>query len=202
VSTYLSVVTPTSNLVGVGGAWVIEVAATTELGDLSSAVVPVAAVTDPSGTVTAPVPTTPSTGLFVLALVPSVLGRWLVHLSTPEDALDVAAHVQGPTTAAGMPNVDDAITYLADSSTSWSRATVTDAFNAERSAQRDRCGERAVYPDSLRQALLRRVSRNLAMRRLPLAVNFGDADAGSTILPGRDPEVRRLEGPYRRMAIG
>lgn len=202
MSTYLSAITPTSNLVGAGSAWVIMVDAENELGDSSSLVVPAVSVTDPSGTVTAPALTTPSTGLFVLALVPSVLGRWLVHLSTPEDALDVAAHVQGPTTAAGMPTVDDAITYLGDSATSWSRATVTDAFNAERSAQRDRCGERPVYPDSLRQALLRRVSRNLAMRKLPLAVNFGDADAGSTILPGRDPEVRRLEGPYRRMVIG
>jgi len=84
----------------------------------------------------------------------------------------------------------------------WSTTAITDAFNAERSAQRDKCGERNPYPDSLREALLRRVARNLAMRRLPLAMAGGDADGGPAIIPGNDPEVRRLERPYRRLVIG
>ena len=59
-----------------------------------------------------------------------------------------------------------------------------------------------LYPKDLRQALLRRVQRNLALRALPLAVLQGDAEAGSTILPGKDLEVRRLEGPFRRLLVG
>jgi hypothetical protein len=46
------------------------------------------------------------------------------------------------------------------------------------------------------------VARNLAMRGLPVAVLRGDGEAGDTILPGRDPEVRRFEAPYRRLKMG
>jgi hypothetical protein len=41
------------------------------------------------------------------------------------------------------------------------------------------------------------------MRAQPLAVLHGDAEAGTTAyLPGSDPEVRRLEGPYRPVVFG
>lgn len=60
----------------------------------------------------------------------------------------------------------------------------------------------AVWDADLTEAALRRVARNLAMRGIPLAVFQGDAEAGSLIPPGRDPEVRRLEGPLRRLKFG
>lgn len=60
------------------------------------------------------------------------------------------------------------------------------------------------YSDDLRLALLRRVARNLALKKLPIMVaGLSSDDAGDRlVLPGRDPEVRRLESPYRKMVIG
>jgi hypothetical protein len=41
------------------------------------------------------------------------------------------------------------------------------------------------------------------MRGQPLAVLAAEFDGGSAqVLPGRDPEVRRLEGPFRRLVLG
>ncbi len=54
-----------------------------------------------------------------------------------------------------------------------------------------------VFPAALRQAIFRRIARALAMKGLPIAVLRGDAETGSTILPSNDPEVRRLERPFR-----
>ncbi len=202
MATFLTLLSPPSSLVPVGGAWVLDVSTSDQDGYLNGSVTPTVAATNPAGVVTAPVAVAGGTGEWTVTLTPTVAGRWLAHLSTPEDAVDVAAYVLGPTTTTGMPVVSDVATYLGQSAGSWSTEDLQDALNAERSAQRDRCGERAYYPDSLRQALLRRVHRNLAMRRLPLAVPTGDADGNVGILPGRDPEVRRLEGPYRRRPVG
>jgi hypothetical protein len=59
-----------------------------------------------------------------------------------------------------------------------------------------------AYPTDLAEAVCRRVARNLALRGIPLAVLQGDTETGPTVLPGRDPEVRRLEAPYRRLPAG
>ena len=202
MTTFLHTTSPLSGLVPVGGAWVLDVSTTDENGDHTSAVVPVVSVTDPAGAITTPAPVAGVTGFYTITVTPVLPGRYVAHLSTPDDALDAATYVLGPTTAAGMPNVSDVAAYLGQYAGSWSTVDMQDALDAERGAQRDRCGERPHYPPQLRQALLRRVQRNLAMRRAPLAVTAGDADGSVTILPGKDPEVRRLEGPYRRLVIG
>ncbi|GAA1549924.1 hypothetical protein GCM10009804_03130 [Kribbella hippodromi] len=54
-----------------------------------------------------------------------------------------------------------------------------------------------AFPVPLRTALFRRVARSLALKGIPLAVLQGDAETGTTILPSNDPEVRRIERPYR-----
>lgn len=58
------------------------------------------------------------------------------------------------------------------------------------------------YPAPIAEALCRRVARNLALRGIPLAVLQSDAEGGPLVLPGRDPEVRRMEGPWRRNPTG
>lgn len=63
-------------------------------------------------------------------------------------------------------------------------------------------GAGTEYPADLALALKRRVARNLALKGLPLAVLQGDAESGPLVLPGRDPEVRRLEGRARRLVVG
>lgn len=81
-------------------------------------------------------------------------------------------------------------------------ATIQGAIDAETSAQAGKCRIADPVPADLDEALKRRVVRNLAMRKLPLAMAQGDADSGPIMLPGNDPEVRRLEAPYRKLVMG
>ena len=73
---------------------------------------------------------------------------------------------------------------------------------AQRRVARVPADPAAVWDEDLTEALKRRVARNLAMRGIPLAMFQGDAEGGSLIPPNRDPEVRRLEGPLRKLKIG
>jgi hypothetical protein len=106
-----------------------------------------------------------------------------------------------------LPTLTEVKDYLnstqAGLSAQYSDAVITGAMDAEMAAQRRRCRIPVDYPADLAEALKRRVHRNLAMRNLPLAVLQGDAEIGSpTLLPGEDPEVRRLERPLRHMRVG
>jgi hypothetical protein len=98
-----------------------------------------------------------------------------------------------------MPALGDVKGYLGDTSTN--DEVLQDALDAETAAQMGVCTLPAVYPLDLREALLRRVARNLALRGIPLAVLQGDAETGNLTLPGRDPEVRRLEAPHRKVVV-
>jgi len=190
-------------LLAPGEQWALVVETYDAYGYRSAAVTPTLVVTLPDGSTAAPVfAAQPYVGGWLVTYVPQVTGRFLAHASTPEDAVDAAAYVAGPTTSGGMPTVDDVARYLKSSAASWSEAELRDELDAEFEHQQAKCGVRAVYPVPLRKALLRRVQRALAMRALPLAVMQGDADGGSQLLPGNDPEVRRLEGPYRKLVVG
>lgn len=95
--------------------------------------------------------------------------------------------------------------YLgADSS--WDDAVVSAALAAEQAAQAARCRvplPADSWPADLTEALLRRVARNLAMRALPLGLSTSIAEAAvATTRVGSDPEIRRLEAPYRRLVLG
>lgn len=56
------------------------------------------------------------------------------------------------------------------------------------------------YDPPLAAALTRRILRALAMKNLPLGVM--QDEAGAVTLGSNDPEVRRLEGPHRRVTLG
>lgn len=56
------------------------------------------------------------------------------------------------------------------------------------------------YTDSLGEALKRRVAHNLAMKNIPLGVQMDEF--GATRIGSADPEVRRLEAPYRKHIVG
>jgi hypothetical protein len=198
----IEAITPTSGLLSIGEQWQLRVRATEP---------PTVVVTLPDGSTTAPAVTVDDDHLrihlshhrYEAAYTVTTAGRHLAHVATTTDAVDFAAYVAGPTTAGGMPIADDLATYLGgDDASSWTDDQMTDALAIEAAAQRSVCRVGAVYPDDLRGALLRRAQRNLAMRSLPLAIPQGDADSGPTILPGQDPEVRRLERPHRRLPIG
>lgn len=110
-----------------------------------------------------------------------------------------------------LPTVDDLIAYLGDSAVDrLPEGEVERVFAAELAQQQTRVKARyfeddgAIYSDDLLAALLRRCDRHLAMRKMPLAVMVpGDGtDSAPMRMSGRDPEITRLEAPYRRMVTG
>lgn len=117
-------------------------------------------------------------------------------------------------TATPAPDVTAALAYL-PSPTSWTTPQVTSALATEKEAQRSVCKIPQVlavdgvtlvdnYPADLSEALLRRVAANLANRTLPLGIQTTVSEFGGSAarVGGQDREVRRLEGPYRKRAVG
>ncbi len=78
-------------------------------------------------------------------------------------------------------------------------ADVQDAYDAEKAAQAHVCRV-DPYAADLAQALKRRVARNLAMRNIPLGIQMDEV--GGIRVGSNDPEVRRLEAPYRKVYVG
>ena len=78
-------------------------------------------------------------------------------------------------------------------------ADIEDQYAAEVADQASRCRV-DPYTPALAAALVRRVARAIAMKSLPLAILPGEA--GDTRLGPSDPEVRRLEAPFRKVVIG
>jgi hypothetical protein len=79
----------------------------------------------------------------------------------------------------------------------WEAEEIEGALSAERAAQARDCAVPQDYPDDLREALLRRVAHNLAMRKLPLGIAGDGIDA--LRVSSRDPEVYRLERKWPRL---
>lgn len=200
--------TPDSVNLSLGDVWTVGVSAQDPDGN-SVYVTPVITVTDPTGTVSTPAVIYNGDVTYYSVVLTAVAGRHVARaVVAGYGAADFTAWVSAIVTASGMPTLVDLVgdrttTYGYLGATSWTNAEVTDALTAEASNQRARCDIPADYPPDLAQALKRRVARNLAMRVLPLAVLRGDSDGGdSTLLPSRDPEVRRLEGPYPKLTVG
>lgn len=192
----------TAALVTVGDRWVITVE-TTDDDCVRVDAEPTVTVTLPDGSTSSPTVELVETGVYRAAYVPAATGRHLARAAaTGYGVADFAAYANNITAASGMPDVDAVADYLRESAASWETADLQGALDAEAAAQRRVCRVGAVYDADLREALLRRVARNLALRNLPLAVLRGDAEGGDTVLPGRDPEVRRLEGPHRKLPVG
>lgn len=79
------------------------------------------------------------------------------------------------------------------------QALAAEIIQQQRAVRRSAFGAGTTYPADLELALCRRVARNLALKGMPLAVLQSDSESGPLVLPGRDPEVRRLEAPYKRL---
>jgi hypothetical protein len=78
-------------------------------------------------------------------------------------------------------------------------SVIGSAYLAEVTDQASRCRVEP-YTDALAAALCRRVLRAVNMANLPLGLL--QDETGATRVGSTDPEVRRLEGPYRRVVIG
>lgn len=186
----------------VGDVWplVVEVV---DLDGTSAGVTPTVTVTLPDGSQASPAPTVESSGwrCYTATYALTVPGRHIAAVTaTGVGRADFAVQAVEATPAGRMPQLQDASSYLG--AHSYTDDDIQSALDAETDAQRAVCLIPAYYPADLRDALLRRVKRNLAMRRLPLAVQQADAEAGSsTVLPPWDTEVSRLEKPHRRLLI-
>jgi hypothetical protein len=146
--------------------------------------------------------TTAAVGVHVLdGWIPPLSGRWTLRFAATglgagadETVVDVTATLLGHVTVADLRE------YLGDVSVT--DATLADALAAEQSAQADRC-RIDPYTAALREALLRRVARNLAARAVPIAT-FTSFEGGGTSsrVPQVDAEISRFEAPYRRRKVG
>jgi hypothetical protein len=103
-----------------------------------------------------------------------------------------------------MPCATEVYAYLEFSGlpTSWEHLQIEAALAAEKAAQAKVCtvpADDAEWPADLVEALLRRVARNLALRKLPLGIAASEIEA--TRVAGTDVEVRRLESGHRRWVV-
>lgn len=194
-----SAITPTAGHLDVGDTWLIGVDVRDDKrGTLVDATVTVT-VTTPSATTSAPVATREGLGLYVASYELTAVGRYTARVVVSGAVVSVVGFAVDAEAASGRPVLAVVKAYLGQ--TSVTDAVITEALAAETAAQAEVCRIPAAYSDDLAEALKRRVARNLALRGLPLAVLQGDAESGDTILPGRDPEVRRLEAPHRKMVV-
>jgi hypothetical protein len=186
----------------ISGVWALVVAVTDSAG-CPVDVTPTVTVTLPGGSTSTPAAELVTGGVYRAEYVVGTAGRYVARVTTPSNgAADFAAYATATVAGTGMPDLDDCKDYLKIPLDDTSEdAEIEDALAAESAAQREVCRVPAAYPASLREALFRRVARNLALRKLPLMVLRGDAEAGNTVLPGRDPEVRRFEAPHRKLVM-
>lgn len=197
-------VTAISNSQGIissGNIWEL-IVQVREWDRLLTDVEPTIIVTPPSGSDVTLTVERIDTGTYRAEYQPVTAGRYTATATAT--ALGVATfttYAVGVTANASLPQVADVKSYL-KGTTSWSDAEIQKALDAETFAQRNRCRVRAEMVPDLREALMRRVACNLGRRAITVGgVQQGDAEAAAP-LPTYDPEIRRLEGPYRRVLIG
>jgi hypothetical protein len=199
--------TARSGHLDVGDTWLLGVEVRTDDldADLTDATV-TAVVTLPDNSTVSPTVTRTDLGEYLATYVLTTTGRHTAAVTvapapSPADPVnDVVLFAVDAMAPSGRPMLTDVQTYLG--TVSYSSVDIGSALAAEIAAQSRVCRIGAVYDVDLAEALKRRVARNLAMRNQPLAVLRGDAEIGATTLPGRDPEIRRLEGPWRKVVFG
>lgn len=104
-----------------------------------------------------------------------------------------------------MAALDDLREYLGPDGGRWSDDALTGVLATEQAAQGRKCrvpADVTTEPD-LYEARLRRCVVNLARRALPLGLTDAGGETGARqYVPGNDPEVRRLEAPFRKLPVG
>lgn len=109
-----------------------------------------------------------------------------------------------------MPTAPDlaAVKVYLGSSSSYEDDEITAALATETVAQARVCripadadpAEPQPYPADLATALCRRVNRALTMKERPLGYQAG-IEGGLSYISGKDPEIQRLEAPFRKRGI-
>lgn len=185
----------------VGGVWDILVDVRDACGDLVDDV-PVVTVTLPNASTATPAVETVTTGVYRAEYLPAVAGRYTAAaVSATHGTALFAAYVSAVTVGTGVPTVAEYKDYVKQDFGSWSDAEIEETLDVEASAQRKVCRVGAVIDPDLRSALLRRVRVNFSRRGQPVLVTV-DSEGNNTFLPINDPEVRRLERPFRKLVMG
>lgn len=191
--------TSADSTLDVGDHWLVGFTATDDDGNPAALADVALTVTSPAGVPTEPDLEEESDGCFTAQVPLTAAGRWLAVAQSDLGGVE-AFTAQATVPALAAPDLDEVKGYLGATSTT--DAEIQDALDAETEAQRKLCDVPADYPADLRQALKRRVARNLAARAVPVA-QFSTFEGGatSTRVPQTDPEVVRLEAPYRRVVV-
>ena len=194
----------------VGQLWEISVRAVDEWGYALSGT-PAVAITLPDGTAVSPAPDLELDGTYTGRWTTSYLladeGRHLATVSLAGSSAQVLQCYAALVTAtADMPTVDMLDAWMGGAGEhSWSDTDLQQALDSEAANQRRMCRAPAAYPPDLWWALMRRAARALAMKRQlteqPRS-DSADFDLPPTMPPGRDADIRRLEGPWRKLVSG
>jgi hypothetical protein len=183
----------------VGGKWNIEFF-TLDNDDYLAASSPLLTITLPDGTtdeVDADFAASELPGMYLFSYTTTLPGRYVAVITATEMSPKyISAEALVVTADDDMPTADDVAVYLERSDLD--QAMLVRVLEAEKAAQRARCRIPAAYPPDLREALLRRCARNHSMQNL---VNTTDTEGGATFTPSNDPEIRRLEAPYRKVLL-
>lgn len=106
-----------------------------------------------------------------------------------------------PLFAAGTPTIIDVRAWTGVPANVLTDAQCQAILDAELTLQAMYCDVPTDYPKTLWQAALRRCAREIAARGLPLGLTAGDVEYGPIRYPMIDPEIERLEGPYRLIPV-
>lgn len=103
---------------------------------------------------------------------------------------------------ADVPDIAAVRAWSSVSVQSLSDAQLQQIIDTETALQTAACTWTEVYPTALAQALLRRCSREIGARQLPLGLSADTAGEYAPVrLPNFDVEIERLEAPYRVIAV-
>lgn len=162
--------------------------------------VPVVTVTLPDGSTATPTVETITTGVYRSTHTPASSGRYVAAATAAGYGLAYfAAYASAPPVADDLPSVEGYRDYDTDDGGSWSDERIQRALDTEASAQRGVCRVGAIYPPDLIEAVYRRIQRNLTMLGQP---GVQVSESGDPVFtPTNDPEVRRLERPYRKLVM-
>lgn len=184
----------------VGGVWAIDVRVTDADGCYAADTVTVT-VTLPDGTTDGPTVDNVSSGRYRAEYTVTDVGRYVARaVGSAYGATDFTAYVSAVVDGTAMPDITDLDGYLG--SQSFSDDQLQDTLDAEAAAQRKACRVPAAYSADLRQALLRRAARALALTKINITTEVDGETGRSVVPPGLDREIRRYEAPYRRLATG
>ena len=196
---------PAPGRLDVGDTWLMPVTVTLDTtGALTAGATVTCTVTRPDTSTATPTPATVTTGLYLASYVLAAPGRHTAVVTASGAVVSVVRFEVEAVSVTALPTSAETQQYLqALGATSYGLPDIAAALAAETAAQRSRCRIPAAYPLDLREALLRRVARNLAARGVPIATYTSFEGGGTSArVPMQDAEIVRLEAPYRRRAVG